>query len=237
MPVVVMYMPSALPCSTTLVSPPTIATPARARGVGHRAHLGLEHLGRQPGLEHERRRPAPSARAPRHGQIVHRAVDRQLADRAAGKAQRRDDEAVGGDRDARCRRSATRAASPSGSGATGAEEQRREQAFDEPAAGLAAGAVRHLDLRVAEADLAASRRRRRLPSGRRQHPQRCRRPCGVRSCSTLRMSLPTKPSARPPGARACTRVPNSLHCAGFSTPLSTSPHWAALGSVTRTPAR
>ena len=28
-PVVVMYMPSALPCSTTLVSPPTIVTPAR----------------------------------------------------------------------------------------------------------------------------------------------------------------------------------------------------------------
>ena len=33
-----------------------------------------------------------------------------------------------------------------------AEEQRREQPFDQPAAGFAAGAVRHLDLRVAEAD-------------------------------------------------------------------------------------
>ena len=29
--------------------------------------------------------------------------------------------------------------------------------------------------------------------------------------------------------------PNNLHCAGLSTPLSTSPHCAALGSVTRTP--
>ena len=55
-----------------------------------------------------------------------------------------------------CRPTSTCAASPSGSPG-GVEQQRREQAFDQPAAGLAAGAVRHLDLRVAEADLGAER--------------------------------------------------------------------------------
>ena len=30
-------------------------------------------------------------------------------------------------------------------------------------------------------------------------------------------------------------LPKSLHCAGFSTPFSTSPHCAAFGSVTRMP--
>ena len=30
-------------------------------------------------------------------------------------------------------------------------------------------------------------------------------------------------------------VPNTLHCHGLITPLSTSPHWHALGSATRTP--
>ena len=35
------------------------------------------------------------------------------------------------------------------------EEQRREQSLDQPAAGLASGAVRHLDLRIAKPDLGA----------------------------------------------------------------------------------
>ena len=53
----------------------------------------------------------------------------------------------------------TWAASPRRSpAAPSVEEQRREQAFDQPAAGLAAGAVRHLDLRVAEPDRRAGRR-------------------------------------------------------------------------------
>ena len=30
-------------------------------------------------------------------------------------------------------------------------------------------------------------------------------------------------------------LPNNLHCAGFRTPFRTSPHCAALGSVTRIP--
>ena len=46
--------------------------------------------------------------------------------------------------------SARTAASPSGS--LEAAEERRDQALDQPPAGLAAGAVRHLDLRVVEPD-------------------------------------------------------------------------------------
>ena len=30
-------------------------------------------------------------------------------------------------------------------------------------------------------------------------------------------------------------VPNTLHSQGLITPLSTSPHWHAFGSATRTP--
>ena len=50
----------------------------------------------------------------------------------------------------------TCAASPKGS-VDSAEENRREQAFDQAAAGLAAGAVRHFDLRVAETDFRGRR--------------------------------------------------------------------------------
>ena len=76
-----------------------------------------------------------------------------------------------------------------------AEKKRSEQAFDQPAAGLAAGAVRHLDLRIAETNwgglgiacrLAA--RFTRSSSGCSPLPL-----CGVRSCNTLRMILPMKP--------------------------------------------
>ena len=57
----------------------------------------------------------------------------------------------------------------------------------------------------------------------------------ARSCSTPRTSLPTTPSARRPAARACTPCRTACTAAGLSTPLSTSPHCAAFGSVTRTP--
>ena len=88
-----------------------------------------------------------------------------------------------------------RAASPSGSREL-PTEQRRKQALDKPAAGFAAGAVRHLDLRVAE----TNRRRAivdsrvislRLPSLSIRSP--ARRSCGIRSCNMLRMSPLKKP--------------------------------------------
>ena len=39
----------------------------------------------------------------------------------------------------------------------------------------------------------------------------------------------------PIGVSGVHAVPNTLHSHGFRTPLSTSPHWQALGSATRTP--
>ncbi len=39
----------------------------------------------------------------------------------------------------------------------------------------------------------------------------------------------------PIGVSGVQAVPNTLHSHGFSTPLSTSPHWHAFGSATRTP--
>src|SRR5215470_658107 len=39
----------------------------------------------------------------------------------------------------------------------------------------------------------------------------------------------------PIGVSGVHAVPNTLHSHGFSTPLSTSPHWHAFGSATRTP--
>ena len=75
----------------------------------------------------------------------------------------------------------------------GAKEKRREQSFDQPAAGFASGSVRHLDLRIAKADLG-----RRFGVGRRQRSARSSSdsplpPCGVRSCDRRRMILPMTP--------------------------------------------
>ena len=39
----------------------------------------------------------------------------------------------------------------------------------------------------------------------------------------------------PIGVSGVQAVPNTLHSHGLSTPLSTSPHWHAFGSATRTP--
>ena len=89
-----------------------------------------------------------------------------------------------------------------------AKEQRRKQAFDQPAAGLAAGAVRHLDLRVAKADFCRDRPGPTVPHvfhdatatvpryGQRYAVGSGCSPlpfCGVRSCNRLRMILPTTP--------------------------------------------
>ena len=124
-----------------------------ARGTGHGAHFGRQRLGGETGLQHERgdERHGPGA-ADR--EVVHGAVHRQLADGPAGEHQRCHHEAVGGDGDGRAAHGhARRVAQPvSFAGPLGSEEQRREQTVHEPARRLPAGAVRHLDLRVAEAD-------------------------------------------------------------------------------------
>ena len=85
MPVVVMYIWSALPCSTTLVSPPAMRTPASRAAFAMARTSASSTRRRQPGFENvgDNQRFRPGAR---DRQIVHRAVDRKFADRAAGKA-------------------------------------------------------------------------------------------------------------------------------------------------------
>ena len=89
-----------------------------------------------------------------YGQVVHGTVDGEFADGAAGEAQGADHEAVGGKGDggpadfdvSRVGETLGRAG----------EKQRREEAFDESAAGFASGAMGHLDLWIFEPDLRRS---------------------------------------------------------------------------------
>ena len=76
----------------------------RLRGRGDRLDLGAQLVGRQALLEHQREAQRQRPRAG-HGEVVDRAVDGELADRAAGEADRLDHEAVGGERQRRRRRS------------------------------------------------------------------------------------------------------------------------------------
>ena len=84
-----------------------------------------------------------------NGQIVHRSIYGELADRAAGKTQRLHDKAIGGDGDLRAVEIEMGGISERFRGR--AEEQRSEKSFDQPAAGFTAGAMSHFDLRLAEA--------------------------------------------------------------------------------------
>ena len=90
-----MYMLSALPCSTTLVSPPAILTPGLFRGLGHGANFRFQNIRRQSGFQNKSHDDRFRPRAG-HREIVHRAVDGQLADGAAGKTQRLDHKTVRG---------------------------------------------------------------------------------------------------------------------------------------------
>ncbi len=96
-PVVQMYMPSAWPRSTTLVSPATIWTSASRAARSDRLHLLAQRLRGQALLEHERERQRERT-STGHREVVDGPVDRELADRATGEAQRLDDERVGGER-------------------------------------------------------------------------------------------------------------------------------------------
>ena len=152
-PVVQTYILSAWPRSTTLVSPVTICTPAASAAPRRRLDLGAQLVGRQALLEHEREAQRQRPRA-RHGQVVHGAVHGQLADRAAGEADRPHHEAVGGQRE-------PHPVDRHGAGVAELGERLvteggQEEALDQRLAGLAAGAVRHRDALVLELRLLAA---------------------------------------------------------------------------------
>ena len=104
-PVVVTYIESHLPALDDLRVARDDLDSGGARRRGDRLDLGAQVVGREALLEHERERQRERARAG-HREVVDRAVDGELADRAAGEADRLDDEAVG--RHARGRRSRRR---------------------------------------------------------------------------------------------------------------------------------
>ena len=146
MPVVVQtYIESQRPRSTTFVSPATTSTPARLGGARDRLDLGAQVVRGEALLEHERQRERERPRAGDR-EVVHRAVDGELADRAARETDRPDDEAVG--------RAAPGSLDDAGVVERSSADARSagdEQPLDERLRRLAAGAVRHRDLLVPEA--------------------------------------------------------------------------------------
>ena len=204
-------MPSACPRSTTFVSPATISTPAASAAARDRLDLGAQVLGGQPLLEHQREAERERPRAG-HGEVVDRAVDRELADRAAGEAQRPDDVGVGREREL----DAVDDDAP-GVGHLAervARERRHEQPLDQALRRLAAGAVGHRDLRIAELralaarglddpeDLLLALGDRRLARLITRPPARAR---SGRSCSRPRRRPRRTPCTCRSAARACRR--------------------------------
>ena len=99
-PAVLMNSLSALPRSTTLVSPVTICTPACSGRGRHRGDDPLQIGQGQPLFDDE---PGAEPQRPgaAHAQVVDRAADGQLADVAAGEEEGADHVAVGGEGQAR----------------------------------------------------------------------------------------------------------------------------------------
>ena len=165
------------------------------RGFCQGANFRLEHRRGQPGFEHKSDDQGFGTRA-RYRQIVHRAVHREFANRSAGKAERLDYKAVSRDRDGVPVDIDVRGISQ-GPGSR-SKKQWREKPFDQFAAGLTSGSVRHLDLGIAKPD----GRRLGIQSSRRLAIMRLTRSrsgwsplllSGVRSCDKRRMILPMTP--------------------------------------------
>ncbi len=203
-----------------------MTTPARAAAALAMARTSASRIfGRQAGFENVGDHQRLGARA-RNGQIVHRSVHRQFADGAAGKAQRLDDEAVGGDGDARSvhvddapRRPEARWTRRTAAARTGLPpaggwlclRRRAPSRFAGRGSGFWEAAAFMLCLLRPE-----------LPIVRQTDV------FDARSCNTPRRSLPTKPSARPPDVPAC--IPCRTACtapasARPSAPRRTAPLW------------
>jgi hypothetical protein len=110
-------------------------------------YLGAQLVGGQALLQHQREAQGERPRA-RHRQVVHGAVHRELADRAAREADRLDDEAVSGQGQPRAVHRHRARVAELRKRVVG--EGGQQQALDERLAGLAAGAVRHRDVGVLE---------------------------------------------------------------------------------------
>ncbi len=228
-PVVVTYMRSALPCSTTLVSPPAIAR-LRAGRLSHGANFGFQDLGGKASFKHKSDNDCLGL-APETARSLTVPLTASSPIEPPGKARGLTTKLSVVM--ATCAPStATRAASASGSelvpNSRGANRPSTKRRLALPPAPCAISIWGSRNLTLGRSGLFGFGS---MPASSGWLPS----PCGVRSCSTLRKIPPMKPSALPSGCSGVHSFPNSLHCAGLSTPFSTSPHCAALGSVTRTP--
>ncbi len=99
MPEVITNRPSALPRSTTFVSPVTSATPATSQACAIAVTTSPRSSSSSPSsrISAAERNERPRAH---HREVVHRAVHRQLADVRAGEERRGDDEGVRRERQA-----------------------------------------------------------------------------------------------------------------------------------------
>ena len=151
-PAVVTKRPSALPRSTTFVSPATTATPARSaaraieRAIRRRSSSGKPSSITNPAREPERLGAGD-------GEVVDRPVDGELADVAAREEERLDDVRVGREREPPVRGDAPRRRARRAAGC----ELLEEEPLDEHARRLAAGAVRERDQLVTEPSPHATR--------------------------------------------------------------------------------
>ena len=141
-----MYMPSAAPRSTTLVSPATIWTSAASAACAMASTSARRSTGGQALLQDQGEGERRRARS-RYGQVVDGSVHREIPDRATREAERLDDEGIGREREpapADLDRGRVPLASTLGA------ERGLEQALDHALRGLAARAVGHVDALVAE---------------------------------------------------------------------------------------
>ena len=118
-------------------------------GFGHGANFSFKDRCGQPSLENIGNDQGFGSSS-RNRQIIHRTVYREFADRAAGKTQRLDYKTVG--RNCNLRATDVHMRGIPQRAWRAAKKQRGEKTFNQLAAGFASGSVRHLDLRVAEAD-------------------------------------------------------------------------------------
>ncbi len=206
MPVVVMYMPVGLAVLDHLGVAADDRRPRRARAARPMARTSASSTcDGQAGLEHEARDQRDRPRAADR-EVVDRAVDRQLADRAAGKTQRRDHEAVGGDGEAGAVHVDRGGIAERLRCASRGIEQQRQRTGPRPAGGWPCRRRRAPSRSAGRGTGRGGAALSIGPSGVRTAPRRWPPLVlrGARSCSRRRTSLPTRPSARRPGAPACT---------------------------------
>jgi len=118
-----------------------------SRGFRHGSNFSFEERRRQPRFEHEcdHQGFCPGAR---NREVVHRTVHRKFTDRTTRETQRLNHKAIGGDRNRRAIDVDVCGVSEWAGSRT--KKQGSKKAFDEFAAGFAAGAVRHLNLGITE---------------------------------------------------------------------------------------